>query len=140
MNPNIEPTEDYVKKIDAYLIHAQASSVDIAEFDLDPSRFGTQLNAFLQCDVVESLALPNGDVIWFDDEGMQPFKNTQHFFWLVGSRTMVAGDGLVTGLEADGRTICAPKSTRDEIRRQLMFLSRSDVEEISQGRVPNSGE
>ena len=107
--------------MNAYLINPVNQTITSVEHSGNLS----SLRTLLDCRIVDAARLNNshGDVVYVDDEGL--FCN-EHFFMVDGYPTPLAGLGLVVGMDGEGGD-AAPKSTLDEIKSKIKFLTRTQA-------------
>jgi len=77
----------------------------VTEIEVDQDNLQDIYDA-LGCDLFDCVTLPNGDAIYIDDEGL--LKNPDRFFALIGYTSILAGNGLIMGVDDEGASI-APK-------------------------------
>lgn len=73
----------------------------------------------LQCRTFDVAALPNGDALYVDDEGL--LKPAYHYIALRGMPEPFAGRGLVLGLDDRGRSI-APSVSLEQLTEDVKFI------------------
>lgn len=71
--------------------------------------------------------LDNGDVVYVDEEGMFGLDRNSVFFNLNGAHQPFAGNGLVIGTNTNTGESVDCKSTAEEIRTLVEFLSLREV-------------
>ena len=114
-------------KMKAILIDSVNKTV--TELDLDPDKnMLFQWYHALNVSMVEvAHYITDHDSIIVDEEGL--LKPCDHFFLYDGAHQPFAGNGLVVGVDEDGRTVACDISV-EAVRSKVQFLSRADILQI----------
>lgn len=79
------------------------------------------------CDIIGvGTSLPNGDSVYVDDEGLFNLCVDSTFFQ-IGNGQPLCGNGLVVGLNHDTGTSISCKTTLQELKELVTFVSPEDV-------------
>jgi hypothetical protein len=109
--------------IKAILIDPYAGTVTEVDHDESTENFaGTYKllsGAPHDVDIVERVFLPNGDMIWLDENGKISAIDGLRCFKIEGYPELLAGRGLLVG--DGGQKDAPPKTTLDEARRAVTF-------------------
>jgi hypothetical protein len=101
-----------LKKIQGFIIDPTTSSVK--ELNLENAGLEIMYD-LLECSMVEAVGLPNGDVLWLDEESL--LCNPEHIkagFFLYTMKQYFVGKGLILGCTINGDN-CSAKTTREDI-------------------------
>lgn len=77
-----------------------------------------ELQIKLDCRLIDAVRLPNGDVIYVDDEGL--FDGKEDFFCIRGAKQPLAGSGVIMGTTRGGKD-AKPKTTLEWVKDNLIF-------------------
>lgn len=106
------------------LIDAKNRAVKImpeAEYSLD------QIRTAIGCQWITMAALPSGDEIVLDDEGL--INGQENYFWFEGCNQPFAGNGLVVGPPDDDGDSTNPTITAFEIASKVKFSPREALKQ-----------
>jgi hypothetical protein len=83
------------------------------------------INTQIECDIFTiAHSLKGRDTIMVDDEGL--FNNENIFFTYKGAHQPFAGNGLIVGCKANGKTADC-KIDIDEVKRNVEFYDRNTL-------------
>jgi hypothetical protein len=103
----------------AILIDVHAFEVRELEIERDNL---TDIYANLFCDTFDAVSIDTGDAVYVDDEGLIR-GNVDRYFAIAGYTAILAGNGLVMGVDAEGGSV-DPLISIDEVKRNIAWFVR----------------
>ena len=105
----------------AYFIDSANKTITDVEYDGDYRN----ISKMLGCDMFTVVNLnEDGDALFVDDEGYLKDQDNQNYFWFEGYPTMLAGNGLVLGTDAEGESI-EPCRLIDWVKDRVLFQEKN---------------
>lgn len=77
--------------------------------------------ALILCDCIDGIQMPNGDIIYVDDEGLM--KNHKRFWAIPGFNQFIAGRGLICGIDEEGNDVDC-KTLVEPARKVILWASK----------------
>ena len=105
----------------AFLIDPKAQTITEVSY----SGAYTEIYKHIEADLFDVVTVNReGDGIFVDDEGL--LKEQEFFFLHKGYPSPLAGRGLVLGTNREGESV-SPKMTIEDLRNDVLFLTRDDL-------------
>lgn len=84
----------------------------LREIEIEQDNLQDIYNA-IGCELFDVVVMPNGDAVYFDDEGLM-HGPPERYFAILGDTPVIAGNGLIMGTGPDGVST-APSLTIDKV-------------------------
>lgn len=100
----------------------------VTEIELEEGKTLRGMQAVVGGTITTAVILENEDTVFVHDEGLYLFPD---FFFIEGNGQPNAGNGIVTGCNANGKTV-GVQSTLEEIRSRVRFLDKAQALELAE--------
>lgn len=105
----------------------------VSEIELDKSDSLKSMQEIVGGYICQAMEFDKRDTLFVNDDGL--LDNPQHFFWFEGLHQPLAGNGVITGCNANGNTV-AVKMKIEQVLSTIRWLTLAEIQAfIRSGRV-----
>jgi hypothetical protein len=99
---------------------------EVREVEVDKKNELHSMYKHIDCEYVDRVRIDEHDDIWVDDEGLLTLDDDSMFFVFKGYDGVLAGNGLIMGVNRKGESI-EPRISIEEVRSSVRFLTITEV-------------